>query len=70
MKLELTCPQNGSTAVLKGLTFRERRKENEGNQKRKRMHEILSRVTIIIRTHDGPKKTHIPLFLHTILGPD
>ena len=24
----------------------------------------------IIRTHDGPKILYIPLFLHSILGPD
>ena len=25
---------------------------------------------IVIRTHDGPKNSYIPLFLHTILGLD
>ena len=27
-------------------------------------------VGILIRTRDVPKNAYIPLFLHTILGPD
>ena len=27
-------------------------------------------VAIVIRTHDVPKNPHIPLVLHTTLGPD
>ena len=27
-------------------------------------------IAIIIRTHDGPKNPYMPVFLHTILGPD
>ena len=30
----------------------------------------LLRGAIVIRTHDVPKNPYIPLFLHTILGPD
>ena len=31
---------------------------------------FILRGTIVIRTHDVPKNPYIPVFLHTILGPD
>ena len=31
---------------------------------------VVLRGAIVIRTQGGPKKLHIPLFSHTILGPD
>ena len=31
---------------------------------------LLFRGGILIRTHDGPKSPHMPLFLRAILGPN
>ena len=37
---------------------------------RTQLQQQLSRGATVVKTHDGPKKTYIPLFLHTTLGPD
>ena len=31
---------------------------------------VLLRGARLVRTHDGPKTPNIPLFIHTVLGPD
>ena len=31
---------------------------------------IAGALARVIRTHDGPKIPYIPVFLHTMLGPD